>query len=124
MLGFCFLGGYKLRPHFLDPGFLAGKAPEVEDSCPSHLSFFVHLYFLEGRHVDREDPFNTYGSRHFSNGKGLRSTLPSSLDHYTPEELGPGLLTFLDLVVNSYGVTCGEFGKIFFWNKFVLNKFY
>ncbi len=119
---FNFIWG-KLRSNFFDPGFFTGKFPKIENPGPTDFPFLVHFYFLQGRHVYWKDTFYPNRAGHFTDRKGLCASSSLSLDNYPPEELGTGLFTFLDLVINRDGISCGELWKILFGNKFVLNKF-
>ena len=90
----------------------------------AYCSALVHVDFLQGGHVDREDPLHAHGSAHLADGKGFGGPRAAALDHNAPEKLGTCLFTFLDFVVDRNGVAGREFREILFAYEFVFNKTY
>src|SRR5690606_2634415 len=112
-----------LRTDFLDSCLFTCKFPKVEDTCPTYLTFLIDLDFLQGRHVYRKDTFYPYGPRHFSDSKGFRTSFSPSLDNYSLKKLDTGFFAFPNLIIDRDGIPGRKSGKIFFWNKFVFDKF-
>ena len=105
----CGSGGDGSSLFLLDPGFLAGQASQVEDTCTTYFTGFVEFNRVDERGVVRENTLDSDSVRHLADGERLGDTSTTFLDHDTAEFLDTLLavtlgVVFLDLVSHGDGV--------------------
>ena len=104
----------------LDPGFLAGQASEVEDTCATYLTNLVDFDRVDEGGVERENTFHADTTRHLAYGESLGNTGAALLEHDAAEFLDT-LLAFalcgilFNLVGDGDGVTGLEVGEVLFF---------
>ena len=94
----------------LDPGFLAGQASQVEDTCATHLTDLVEFNRVDERGVVRENTLDSDSVRHFAYRKGLGNSGAAFLEHDAAEFLDTFLAfalcgILLDAIGDGDGVT-------------------
>ena len=99
--------------HFLNLGSLADTAAEVVELSASNLTLAdnVNINYVGG--VEREGLLNAATIGNTSNGKGLRDSAAMLCNNGTLEHLNSFACAFLNLVVNTNGVTNIETGNGF-----------
>jgi len=88
----------------LDTSSLTCASAEIKYPCPAYLTMLVYLDGINKRGCYREYSFNTNIARHFPDSEGLRICCASNLYYNTTVLLDSLLATFLNLIVNCYGV--------------------
>jgi hypothetical protein len=113
-----------LAAAFLDTGRFTGTSALIENAGATDFPAFVYLNFVQGGHVDGEDPLYSHVTGNFPNGEGLGGSTAPALQHYAPEELDPFFVAFFNLVVNGDGVARFEIWDIVFFYVLILNVLY
>ena len=80
--------------------FFTCKISEIENTCSSDFTSFINFNFLNWRRINRENSFNAYRTRHFSNCKSFCWTWTSSLQNNTFKELCSCFITLSNFIIN------------------------
>ena len=99
---------------FLDLGALSCSASEVVELCTAHLTATDNVNLLNIRRVYGEGLLYADTVGYSSYGEGLGNSASLDGDDSSFEHLNTLFVSFLDSVVNSYGITDVELGHFRF----------
>ncbi len=94
-----------LFDEFLNLGALTNSVAEVVQLRTANLTVTDHFNLSYVRRVERESLFYAYTICYAANSKGFANAAAMSCDNSAFKKLDSFASAFLDLVVNSYGVT-------------------